>query len=749
MRKLMWFTIGFALACVIGVYVTHGNWTLLFFLFSVIGTVATAFIRSKAARVTFLALFGLAAGMLWLWLFDCFYLCPARELDGQVIESTIEISDYSVSGLNGSSAEGRLHVDGRSYRVCLYLYDQEAVSPGDTVSGSFRLRFTADGGEKEPTYHQGKGIFLLAYGKSDVQIARLSTVPGRYFAAELRNNIFSMLDSIFPEDTVGFARALLLGDRGRLSYDVNTAFSYSGIAHVIAVSGMHVSILFTLIYDMFGKRRWSTALLGIPVLILFASLAGFTPSIMRACIMQVLMILALLLKKEYDPPTALAFAVLCMLGVNPLTITSVSFQLSVACMIGIFLFSGKIHDYFMSPKRLGPARGKSVKARMTRWSVGSLSVTLSAMVLTMPLCAYYFGTVSVIGIITNLLTLWVISTIFYGIMLSCLLGWIWQPLGQAAAWVIAWPIRYVIFVAKLLSKVPLGVIFVNSPYIVAWLIFVVVMVAAFLISKRKRPVILGVCILLGLLASVFLARIEPKGDDFRVTVLDVGQGQCILLQHDDRNYVVDCGGDGAAAAADLASAELLSQGIRKLDGLVITHYDADHAAGAELLLSQIPAETLYLPDAEPDDKIRNALEDRYEDSICWLDFGQVLQLEDYPITIIAAEEDSSGNDSSLCILFQPEDYDILITGDRDIGGENTLLKQHPIPELELLVVGHHGSGSSTGFELLQATSPAMAVISVGNDNGYGHPNQKTLDRLRLVDCEVWRTDLNGTLIFKG
>jgi competence protein ComEC len=746
MRKLMWFTIGFALACVIGVYFTHGNWTFLLFLFSALGAVGAFCVKSKASRISSVVLLGIAIGTFWLWLYDVLYLSPARKLDGEIIEASVEITDYSA--LN-SPAEGKLHVDGKTYRVILYLYDQGDLSPGDVVLGSFRMRFTADGGQKEPTYHQGKGIFLLAYSQNDVKVMHAGSVPDKYLTAQLRNRIFHTIDSIFPDDVEGFARALLLGDRSKLSYETNAAFSYSGIAHVIAVSGMHVSILFSLLYNLCGKRRWFTALLGIPILIIFASLAGFTPSITRACIMQLLMILALLLNKEYDPPTALAFAVLTMLAANPLTITSVSFQLSVGCMIGIFLLSGRIHDYFMSPKRLGPAKGKSLKSRLIRWSVGSLSVTLGAMVFTMPLCAYYFGTISVVGIITNLLALWVISAVFYGIMLGCLLGWVWFPLGKIVAWIVAWPIRYVIFIAKLLSKVPLGVIFVNSPYIVAWLVFAVVIFVTFLLAKRKRPVVFCLCLILGLLGSVLFVRLEPKNDDFRVSVLDVGQGQCILLQYDDQNYIVDCGGDGAKATADITSAELLSQGIRKLDGLIITHYDADHAAGAELLLSHIPAEKLYLPDADPEHKIRNSLNAQYGDRICWLDFGQILQTEDFPMTIISAAEESTGNDSSLCVLFQPEDYDILITGDRDIGGENTLLEQYPIPELELLVVGHHGSASSTGFELLQATSPAMAVISVGSDNDYGHPSKETLNRLSIVDCRVWRTDTDGTLIFRG
>ena len=749
MRKLMWFTMGFCIACVTGVYFAHGIWLFLLFAFAIVGTIAAACNRSRIGRIVLAAMLGCTVGILWHWCYGGLFLSDARNMDGQLVESTITVTDYGSMSDNGVAADGELVLNEKNYRVHLYLYEKVMLSPGDTVTGNFRLRYTADGGEKAPTYHQGKGIFLLAYAKGRTVVSHTAQTSVRFFAAELRHNILQLLDSLFPQDTLGFARALLLGDKSKLTYEEDTAFSYCGIAHVIAVSGMHISILFSLVYIITGKRRAATAILGFPVLFLFAAVAGFTPSIIRACIMQALMILALLLNKEYDPPTALAFAVLCMLAANPLMITSVSFQLSVGCMVGIFLFSQRIHDYLLDKKRLGPAKGKSLKARLIRWFVGSVSVTLSATAITTPLCAYYFGTVSVVGILTNLMTLWVISFIFYGIMLSCVLALPWLPMGKAVAWLISWPMRYVMAVAGLLSKVPVGVVFVNNPYVIAWLVFTYILISGFLFWKRKHPVVLGVCIALGLAAALGLSWAEPRLDDFRVTVLDVGQGQSILLQYEDRHYLVDCGGDGAAAAADTAAAELLSQGVRKLDGLIITHFDADHAAGAELLLEQIPARTIYLPDAEPDHRIRKTLEREYGSKIEWLDFGEILEIDIFPMTIIAAQEESEGNDSSLCVLFQPENYDILITGDRDSGGEMELLAQYPIPELELLVVGHHGSSSSTGMEFLNATSPAMAVISVGDDNSYGHPDKQVLQRLKLAGCKIWRTDEDGKLTFKG
>lgn len=749
MRKLMWFTLGFTAACTIGVYWAFDIWLFLLMLFGIAVTVALSTVKSKAGKRTFTAMLGFTIGVFWLWGFDAVWLSQARDYDGMDVEGVVEVSDYSWETANGVAATGRITLEERVYRVQLYCYQKDALEPGDKVIGQFRLRYTADGGEKAPTYHQGKGIFLLAYADDCIEISRAEKVPGRYFALTLRRNILEMLDNLFPKDTVGFARALLLGDDSKLSYDVDNAFQKSGISHVIAVSGMHVSILFSLIYTICGKRRVLTAVLGIPLLLLFAAVAGFAPSIIRACIMQSLVILALLLNKEYDQPTALSFSVLTMLAVNPLTITSVGFQLSVGCMVGIFLLSGRIFNYLLDEKRLGPAKGKSLKSRLIRWFAGAVSMTLGATVATTPLCAYYFSSVSVVGILTNLLTLWVITFIFYGIMLACLLSLFWFPLGAAVAAVISWPVRYILVVAKALAKFPVGAVFMNNAYIIAWLVFTYVLISVFLAGKKKHPVVLGVCIALGLCVSLALSWIEPRLDDYRVTVLDVGQGQCILLQNEDRYYMVDCGGDYGDSAADIAAGQLLSQGITRLDGLVLTHYDADHAGGAEALLSRISANKLYLPDTDKDNKFRKSLETLYDDRIIWVDSGETLATEGFPVTLFAADGEKSGNESSMCILFQPGNCDILITGDRDSDGEQALMEMVQLPELELLVVGHHGSKSSTSIELLRATTPAMAVISVGEGNAYGHPTQVVLDRLEMIGCRVWRTDLNGTLIFRG
>lgn len=746
MRKLMWFVIGFAAGCVPGAYLLWNNWIAIVGALCVLAAVYLCFLRQKAAKITAVILFGLSFSTVWIWGYDALYLGTAREYDGQTVTADVEISDYSYDSAYGIAADGRMKLDGKPFRVRVYLDEMKPLSPGDTVSGTFQLRLTTVGGQDEATHHQGEGIFLLAYCEDEAVAEYNHQVPVKYYPVKLRRDITGILETVFPDSTAGFSKALLLGDSTDLSYEEDTAFKVSGIRHVIAVSGLHVSILFALVYLFFGRQRVLNALVGLPLLFLFAAVAGFTPSVVRACLMQALILIAALFEKEYDPPTSLAFSVLVMLLINPMTITSVSFQLSVGCLVGIFLFYQKINDYLV--RLLHCPKGMSVRARLTRWFSGSVAVTLSAMSVTTPLSAVYFGTVSIIGVFTNLLTLWIISFIFYGIMIACVAGAIWIPAGKIIGFVVSWAIRYVLFVAKTLATVPMASVYTCSIYILVWLVFSYILLALFLFAKKKHPGLLAASIAASLAISLLTAYIEPRLDPMRVTVMDVGQGQSVLLESHGKRFLVDCGGDYAQSVADTVSQRLLSQGITRLDGIILTHYDADHAEAVPYLLSRVKADVLYLPDIADDGNVKEKLKSDHMDKIQWISTKNVLSGEWGSLTMITGKADGDENQSGSCILFQAENCDILITGDRGNTGELALIESVDLPEVELLVVGHHGANSSTSFELLSVTKPANAVISVGADNRHGHPAQDVLKRLDMFGCRVMRTDLHGTIIYR-
>jgi competence protein ComEC len=230
--------------------------------------------------------------------------------------------------------------------------------------------------------------------------------------------------------------------------------------------------------------------------------------------------------------------------------------------------------------------------------------------------------------------------------------------------------------------------------------------------------------------------------------LDVGQGQCILLQSEGKTYLVDCGGDSDTWAADIAAKRLLSQGIHHLDGVILTHYDRDHAAGVSYLLSRVSAEIIYLPNCVDADGTVATIKASHSGDTFIVSEDTCINFGKAKISLIPSRTKLSDNESGVCVLFQTENCDILITGDRSIAGERELMRYFELPQLELLIVGHHGSKNSTGLSLLEKTSPQIAIISVGEDNSFGHPAQETLQRLLEAGCEIYRTDRDGTIIFR-
>lgn len=741
MRKLMWFTIGFAAACGICALFLRTTWILSAFALGVAAFVAAACLlkRRRLMRTGICILLGCAAGIGWYAVFHFGYLAPVLQLDGRTEVLSVTAADYSQNTDYGIRVDGVVSIEGKPYQIRTYLNEQTVLLPGDTISGGFRLRLTTPDAENTSTYFQGKGIFLIAYQSGEVQCSRPESIPRWCFPAELRNRISQMLETLFPQDAAPFTKALLLGDGSGLDYETDTAFKVSGIRHIIAVSGLHVSILYGLICIFTLRRRFLTAAAAMPVLLLFAAVAGFTPSVSRACIMVWLMLLATVFNREYDPATALSFSVLVMLAVNPLVITSVSLQMSVSCVAGILLFNGPINRWL---KTKVPAK-RAVAVRLRSMLCGSVSVTLSATSLVTPLSAVYFGSVSLVSVITNLLTLWAVNLIFNGLVITCAIGLAAPGPAKILAMGLSWPIRYVLTVAKTLASVPVAAVYTRSIYILAWLVFAYLLLAVFLITGKKRPGLLLSCGILGLCFALLVSWAEPLTATTRITMLDVGQGQSILLQSEGKSILVDCGGDEDGETADIIAETLLSQGISRLDGIIVTHYDRDHSGSLHHLLTRIDANLLLLPDTYND---MDLPEFSGEILYVWEDLS--LSFGNASLFIYGPVYSGNDNENSLCVLFDTEKCDILITGDRSFFGERMLLRRRELPDVDILVAGHHGAADSVSEELLYAVTPETVLISVGQDNAYDHPAQSLLQRLENFGCRIYRTDLHGTIVIR-
>ena len=735
MRFLMWFGFGFAAACLL---LASGAALPVWIPLVLGGGFLALGFRWKKLRPGGVLALGCILGLLWFGFYSQRYLSGAAALDGVTEDVLIQVTDYSAETNFGCSADGVITVEGKTYRVRVYVNEVTALEPGDTVSGIFRFRLTAPGAAEEITYYSGKGIFLMAYQRGAVSFGEAEESHWRCIPARFRPGIRNQLKEVFPHKTLPFAQALLIGDASLLPYDQDVAFQLSGIRHVIAVSGLHVSVMFGLIAMVTFRKRFLTALLGIPVLVVFAAAAGFTPSVSRACLMSALMLLSQLTEKEYDGPTSLAFAVLVMTMLNPMVVTAVGFQLSVCSVAGIFLCYTPINNWLM--EKLGREKGKTIKGRVKSAFCASVAMSISASLLTTPLCAYYFGVVSLISVLTNLLVLWLILPVFTGILCVCGLSLFWKTGAVLLAKAVSIPMGYILWLTKLFAQFPLAVVYTTQPFVAVWLVGVYLGLAVFLLRRKRNPVNYGCWVSIGLSVALFLGWLVPRQQESGITMLDVGQGQSILLQSEGHTFLVDCGGDYDAIAAETAALELLGQGIRRLDGVIVTHYDRDHFGGIPYLLSWVDTDMLILPDTDD----RGKREGLTGETVLVSD---MLIMEDgnTKLTVFGPVYSGYSNENSLCILFETENCAILITGDRSGFGERMLLRQQDLPDVDILVAGHHGSGYSTTDELLDAVTPETVLISLSEDNNYGHPDPQLLQRLEERGIAVFRTDIHGTI----
>ena len=744
MRRLMWFTAGFSLGCGLCVAFCWEKSVLPLLLYAVVSGVLCLGFKSwnDLFRIPAAVFLGLSASLAWFTVFQTVYLNPIQKLDGAVAHLRITAVGYSEKTDYGFSVDGFAVLDGKPYRLRVYQNGNEELVPGDILESDFLLRLTTPGAGRDSPYYQGNGVFLLASQKGTSERYRSQRNDLLFLPSRVAKTAADRIMRCFPEDTAAFAKALFLGDTSDLTYEVDTALKVSGIRHVVAVSGLHVSILFGLVLLLFRGNRWLLFFASVPVLLFFAAVTGFSPSVTRACLMCGLMAFGGAVNGEYDSFTSLAFAVLCMLVWNPFVLLSVSFQLSVASVSGILMFASPIAGWFQ--KRFGELKGR--RKRLSAWFSGSVSVSVSAMVFSTPLCAYYFGTVSLVGILTNLLTIWLIPFLFCGIAAVSLLAGVLPTVCHWLGILIAWPIRYVLCTARILSKIPFAAVYTQSGFIVAWLIVCYVLLALFLLSGKrggKQCFAVGAFCLAGAITASILV---PQKDALRLHVLDVGEGQAILLQSGKEHFLIDCGGSSPEKAADAVAQTLLSQGVRRLDGLVLTHYDQDHSNAVENLLRRMDVEQLYFPDCGAQE-LAARIEKTKKHSVTMIHQDYEIPFGNGVIKFLDGGKAGDDNENCMCVLFESEECVILITGDRSRSGERALLKKYALPPVDILIAGHHGANQSTSQELLQAVHPQIVIISVGT-NRYGHPGQEVLDRLADYNCSVYRTDLQGSVLIR-
>ena len=700
-------------------------------------------------RRVLLVLLPLMVSLLYFSAYRALVRQPVQALCGGEHDFSAAVCDWPEATERGAKVTIRLH--GLLGAKAVYYGDDDLLSlrPGDALSGTAWWNDVAAIGDGDLRQFSSRGVYALLYDRDTLTVQPAPDMPlgyaPQYAAKALRDKLAQLWDD---PSVLGFLTAELTGDKSLLPESDYVAMQETGLAHIFAVSGLHCAFLVTLLSLLIPPtHRRTLCAVASAVLVFYMLLTGLSPSVARACVMQLFLLSAPLFRRGSDPLTSLAAALTVILLVNPYAVGSVSLQLSFAATLGMVLLSGRLYKSFTGWYR---GRNRAVRAALS-FLAANLAATLGALVFTAPLTAYYFNILSLVAPLAGLLAVPAAGYAFMSAFVSALLGLVWTPLGHLAGYVPLLLVKYILWVAHLLLAVPYHAVYFTNVYLRVWLLYVY---AAFLgcavtpDGKRKYALASALTVLT-LAACLWLNSRWQQYGAFRAAVLDVGQGESVALCSGSEAALVDCGSSNSYVDAGSVAADALqSAGIRRLSAVIVTHYHADHTNGLTEVLTRLPVDTLYLPDIEDEYGVRDrlvSLAAHQGADVVFVTEPTRIALGEAVLTVYPPLLTTGDlNEQGLTALATAGDFDLLITGDMAGQTEQLLAQTYPLPDVEVLVVSHHGSRYSSDESFLRAITPDNAVISVG-DNRYGHPAEETLRRLQAVGATVWRTDQQGSI----
>ena len=705
--------------------------------------------RSAHFRRGLLILLPLTVSLLYFTAYRALVRQPVQALCGTENRFSAAVYDWPEETEHGAKVTLRLH--GFPGAKAVYYGDSDllALRPGDTVSGTAWWNDVAAIGDGDLRQFSSRSVYVLLYARSETEVQPGLAGDLRYLPQRAAKILRDKLAQLWDDPSVlGFLTAELTGDKSLLPEEDYVAMQETGLAHIFAVSGLHCAFLVTLLSLLIPPtRRRTLCAVASAVLVFYMLLTGLSPSVARACVMQLFLLSAPLFRRGSDPLTSLAAALTVILLVNPYAVGSVSLQLSFAATLGMVLLSGRLYKSFTA---WYGGRNRAVRAALS-FPAANLAATLGALVFTAPLTAYYFNILSLVAPLAGLLAVPAAGYAFMSAFVSALLGLVWTPLGHLAGYVPLLLVKYILWAAHLLLAVPYHAVYFTNVYLRVWLLYVY---AAFIgcavtpDGKRKYALASALTVLT-LAACLWLNSRWQQYGAFRAAVLDVGQGESVALCSGSEAALVDCGSSNSYVDAGSVAADALqSAGIRRLSAVIVTHYHADHTNGLTEVLTRLPVDTLYLPDIEDEYGVRDrlvSLAAHQGADVVFVTEPTRIALGEAVLTVYPPLLTTGDlNEQGLTALATAGDFDLLITGDMAGQTEQLLAQTYPLPDVEVLVVSHHGSRYSSDESFLRAVTPDNAVISVG-DNRYGHPAEETLRRLQAVGAAVWRTDQQGSI----
>ena len=605
----------------------------------------------------------------------------------------------------------------------------------------------------------------------------------------VQNNIKENMSNILDEEQGALCIGILIGDRENISDITEDNFKKSNLTHMLAVSGSHITYIIVALTTLLSKtNRKFSLIITIIFLLFFTVLTGFTASVLRASIMGILTLLASILHRKSDTINNLGISSIIILLYNPYLLVDAGFLLSYAGTIGIIFFSKKISNGIsiivnkINPNLLNIEQNnnskilfvKSIIEKIILYVISSLSVTISANIVIIPIMAYMFSTISFTFWISNILAGSIMEVVTIFGFITYLISIVFPMLAEFLAIALNLFLTILLKIAEISSIIPGASIYIKTPSLIMCVMYYLVIfilfnlkpirqfirkkaIFRFLIIKAKKhklKILVTIITVIILLNSI----IYVTDKNLKIYFVDVGQGDCTLIQtHEKKNILIDGGGSEFGSfdvGESILLPYLLNRGINKIDYMMISHFDSDHIGGLFYIMENLKVDNIIISrQGKNSENFKKFIQimSKKQINLIIVKRGDYVKIDDTSyFEILFPEEkqisDNVLNNNSIVAKFVSSNVTMLFTGDIEEIAEKRLCELYRNTnklQADIIKVAHHGSKTSSTLSFLELVNPQIALIGVGADNNFGHPNEGVLERIKKLGTQIYRTDQTG------